>query len=52
MYECFMKFGYGRATADGNLDIKGGRITREEAVEVVKQKDGAFPEKYLSDHIE
>lgn len=51
MYECFIKFGYGRATADCNLDIKGGRISREEAVEIVKEKDGAFPEKYLLDYL-
>lgn len=52
MYECFIKFGYGRATADCNLAVKGGRMSREEAVEIVKEKDGEFPKKYLSDYLE
>jgi len=52
MYECFVKFGYGRATADCNLAIKGGGMLREEGIEIVKQKDGIFPEKYLSDYLE
>ena len=52
MYEMFIKFGFGRATADCNLDIKAGRMTREEAVEIVKKKDGVFPEKYLPDYLE
>ena len=52
MYECFIKFGFGRATADCNLAIKGGRMFREEAVEIVKEKDGTFPEKCLSDYLE
>ena len=52
MYECFLKFGFGRATADCNLDIKGRRMSREEAVEIVKEKDGAFPEKYLLDYLD
>ena len=52
MYECFIKFGFGRATADCNLAIKGGRITREEGVELVNKYDGTFPDKYLSDYIE
>jgi len=51
-YEMFIKFGFGRATADCNLAIKGGRMTREEAVEIVKEKDGTFPEKYLADYLE
>ena len=52
MYECFIKFGFGRATADCNLGIKSGRMSREEAVEIVNEKDGIFPEKYLSDYLE
>ena len=52
MYECFIKFGFGRATADCNLAIKGGRISREDAVEIVKEKGGIFPETYLTDYLE
>jgi len=52
MYECFIKFGFGRATADCNLAIKGGRMSREEAVEIVKKKDGTFPQSFLSYYLE
>jgi len=46
-YEMFIKFGFGRATGDCNLAIHAGRMTREEAVEIVKKEDGVFPLNYL-----
>lgn len=51
-YEMFIKYGHGRATADCNLAVHGGRITRGEAVEIIKEKDGIFPLKYLPDYLE
>lgn len=47
MYMAFVKFGFGRATADCGLAIRLGRMTREEAVEIVKKYEGEFPEKDL-----
>jgi N-acetyl sugar amidotransferase len=39
-YLKFVKFGFGRATDHACLDIRNGRIRREEAVELVKKYDG------------
>ena len=46
-YEMFIKYGHGRATADCNLAIHAGRMTRKEAVKIVNEMDGIFPLKYL-----
>jgi len=51
MYECFIKFGFGRATADCNLAIHAGRMTRERGLEIVSEKDGEFPIQYLHDYL-
>ncbi len=42
-YLKFVKFGFGRATDHACLDIRNGRITREEGVELVKKYDGKVP---------
>ena len=47
MYMAFIKFGFGRTTADCCLAIRSGRMTRKEAVKLVKKFDGKFPEEYL-----
>ncbi len=49
-YEMFIKYGHGRATADCNLAIHSDRMTREEAIQIVKEKDGLFPIEYLYDY--
>ncbi|MEF2230683.1 MAG: N-acetyl sugar amidotransferase [Pseudodesulfovibrio sp.] len=38
-YLKYIKFGYGRATDHTCKDIRAGRMTREEAVEIVRQRD-------------
>lgn len=38
-YLKYIKFGYGRATDHCCKDIRGGEMTREEAVEIVRQRD-------------
>jgi len=48
----FIKFGFGRTTSDAGIDIRAGRLTREEGVELVKKYDGRFPEQYLPDFLE
>ena len=50
-YEMFIKYGHGRATADCNLAIHAGRMTRDEAIEIIKEKDGIFPLKYLPEYL-
>lgn len=43
----FLKFGFGRATDLLCMAIRRGRISREYAIEVARERDGAFPESYL-----
>ena len=47
-----IKFGIGRSTYDAARDIRSGRISREEAVELVNKYDTEFPTKYLKDFLE
>jgi hypothetical protein len=42
-YLKFLKFGYGRATDDASIEIRHGRMTREEGVEMVRIYDAARP---------
>ena len=36
----YLKFGYGRATDQLNIEVRHGRITRQEAIKIVKEIDG------------
>jgi len=51
-YFKFLKFGFGRATDIACLHARRGRITREDAIELVRQHDGKFPWTYLDKPIE
>ena len=42
-YFKFLKFGFGRATDIACNHIRRGRLTRDEALEMVKDRDGAYP---------
>jgi len=46
-YFKFLKFGFGRATDIACLHLRRGRITREDAVEMIRIHDGKFPWTYL-----
>ena len=46
-YFKFLKFGFGRATDHACLHLRRGRITRQDALEMVKRHDGKFPWMYL-----
>lgn len=39
-YFKYLKFGFGRATDHACIDIRNGRLTRPQAIELVKQYDG------------
>lgn len=41
-YMMYLKFGFGRCLQDACIDIRGGRLTREQAVELVRQYDGEY----------
>ena len=51
-YLMFIKFGIGRATSDSAHEIRDGKISREEAVYLVKKYDGEFPKKYYKIFLE
>lgn len=38
----WVKYGYGRVTDQVNIYIRNGEITREEAIKIVKERDGKF----------
>lgn len=46
-YFKFLKFGFGRATDIACLHVRRGRITRQDALEIVIARDGKFPWTYL-----
>jgi hypothetical protein len=39
----YLKFGYGRATDDASMEIRHGRMTREEGMAMVKHYDAREP---------
>lgn len=51
-YMMFIKFGMGRATADAAQEIRTGKITRDEGVELVRLYDHEFPEQFLDDYLQ
>lgn len=50
-YLQFVKFGFGRCTSDACIEIRRGRLTREEGVQLVNDIDGSFPHQYLDDYL-
>lgn len=51
-YFKFLKFGFGRATDIACLHLRRGRITREDALDMVRRHDGKFPWNYLGKSLE
>ena len=50
-YTMYIKFGVGRASFDAAQEIRTGKITREEGINLVKKYDGEFPKKYFNDFL-
>jgi N-acetyl sugar amidotransferase len=51
-YFKFLKFGFSRATDIACLHVRRDRITRQDAIEIVKARDGKFPWAYLGKSLE
>lgn len=51
-YFKFIKYGFGRATDIACLHVRRGRLTRSDAVELVRRYDGRFPWAYLGSKLE
>lgn len=51
-YFMFLKFGYGRATAQASIHIRRNRISRTDAMRTIKQLEGKYPWTYLGRPLE
>ena len=51
-YFKFLKLGFGRTTDIASLQVRRGRMTRGQALDVVNRRDGKFPWTYLGYPIE
>lgn len=51
-YFKFLKYGFGRASDLACLHIRRGRLSRQDAIKLVRMHDGKFPWVYLGCHIE
>jgi len=50
-YLKFLKYGYGRATDQLCIEIRHGRMERNEAIRIVRKYEGQMPRKYLPDFL-
>ena len=51
-YTTLIKFGIGRATYDASQEVRNEKITREEAVYLVRKYHQEFPPKYFEEFLE
>ena len=51
-FTTLIKFGIGRATYDAAQEVRNDKITREEAVHLVRKYDEEFPTKYYETFLE
>jgi hypothetical protein len=51
-YFKFLKFGFGRATDLACMHVRRGRLTRQDALDIVRRRDGQFPWEYLGKSLE
>ena len=51
-FTTYIKFGIGRATYDAAQEVRNGKITREEAVQLVRLYDHEFPKKYFKEFLD
>jgi N-acetyl sugar amidotransferase len=51
-YLKFLKFGFGRATDHASIDIRNERVSRDEAIELVRNYEGKVPRRYLEEYLE
>jgi len=51
-YLMYLKFGYGRATAQACMDVRRGRISRDFAAKAVTKLEGKYPVSFLGKKLE
>jgi len=52
IYLMYLKFGFGRASADASIDIRRGAMDRKQAVALVKAYDGEYLEPLIPEYLE
>lgn len=50
-YLKYVKYGFGRATDHAGIDIRNGRLSREEGITLVKEFDGKYPHYAVNEFI-
>lgn len=51
-YLMYLKFGFGRATQDAGIEIRRGSMTRDQALNLVKMYDNAYPSHLINTYLE
>lgn len=51
-YFKWVKYGFGRATDHASIDIRDGRLTREDGLRLVKKYEGKIPERYFKEFLD
>jgi hypothetical protein len=51
MFLAYCKFSTGRCLSDASIEVRQGRMTRKQGVEVVRKLDGTFPMEYLQAYL-
>lgn len=50
-YLMYLKFGFGRCTQDVGIDIRRGALSRAQALPMVRNFDGHYPEAHIDDYL-
>ncbi|MBL75322.1 MAG: flagellin modification protein, PseA [Chloroflexi bacterium] len=50
-YFKFLKYGFGRTTDHVSIEMRYGRMNREEAIKLIKKYEGKIPTKYLKEFL-
>lgn len=51
-YFKFLKFGFGRVTDIASSHVRRGRLSRDQAMDMVRARDGMYPYSYLGKSLE
>lgn len=51
-YFMYLKFGFGRCTQDVCIDIRSGKITRDEGIKLINKYDEIYPQKFEKEYLD
>jgi len=51
-YLMYLKFGFGRCTQDVGIDIRRGAMSRAQAIPLVRNFDGHYPEEHIAEYLD